>query len=275
MKAEAQAGVLTGILREAERRAAAARSERGRLEREAARARAAPDFAAALGPGRGVAVIGEIKRRSPSAGRLAGAAANDAAALARRLADAGAAALSVLTEPGHFDGSLEDLARVAAAVGIPVLRKDFLLDAAQLFEARAAGASAVLLIARVLPGERLVELARVAQDLGLACLVEVHAEAELPPAVAARPAAIGVNARDLDTLALDAALVERLIGQVPGDLLAVAESGLATRGDVERVAGCGADAVLVGTAVSGAADPAAALRPLLGVERRGRGERSR
>ena len=275
MKAEAQAGVLAGILREAERRAAAARATRVRLEREAARAPAPPDFPAALGSGRGVAVIAEIKRRSPSAGRLAGAAASDAAGLARRLAEAGAASLSVLTEPRHFGGALEDLARVAAAVGIPVLRKDFLLDAAQLFEARAAGASAVLLIARVLPGERLAELAEAARHVGLACLVEVHAEAELPRALAVRPAALGVNARDLDTLAIDPGVVERILGRLPGDLLAVAESGLATRGDVERVAACGADAVLVGTAVSGAADPPAALRPLLGVERHGRGERAR
>lgn len=275
MKAEAQAGVLPGILREAERRAAEARAARARLEREAARAGAAPDFVAGLAAGREVAVIAEIKRRSPSAGRLEGAAAGDAAALARDLEEAGAAALSVLTEPSHFDGSLEDLARVAAAVGVPVLRKDFLLDAAQLFEARAAGAAAVLLIARVLPGERLAELAGVARNLGLACLVEVHAERELEAALACRPEALGVNARDLDTLAMDAALVQRLLPRIPAGVLAVAESGLGSRGDVERVAARGADAVLVGTAVSGSADPAAALRRLVGVERRGRAERAR
>jgi indole-3-glycerol phosphate synthase len=270
MKAEAQAGVLPGILREAERRAAEARVARGRLEREAARTSAPPDFAAALAAGRAVAVIAEIKRRSPSAGRLEGAAAGDAADLARRLVGAGAAALSVLTEPRHFGGSLDDLARAAAAVRAPVLRKDFLLDEAQLFEARAAGAAAVLLIARVLPGGRLAELARVARDLDLACVVEVHAERELEAALAAGPAALGVNARDLDTLAMDAALVERLLPRIPARIPAVAESGLASRGDVERVAARGADAVLVGAAVSGSADPAAAVRALVGVERRGR-----
>ena len=274
MKAEAQAGVLPGILREAERRAAAARGERPRLEREAARAPDPPDFVASLAAGGRVAVIAEIKRRSPSAGRLGAAVAGDVAALGRRLAEAGAAALSVLTEPRHFDGSLEDLVRVAAAVRVPVLRKDFLLDPAQLYEARAAGAAAVLLIARVVPGERLAELADVARGLGLACLVEVHADSELMPALAARPAALGVNARDLDTLAMDAALVERLIPRIPGEVVAVAESGLATRGDVERVAARGADAVLVGTAISGAADPGAALGSLVGVERRGRAERA-
>jgi len=270
MKAEAQAGVLPGILREAERRAAEARAARGRLEREAARTSAPPDFAAALAAGRAVAVIAEIKRRSPSAGRLEGAAAGDAADLARRLVGAGADALSVLTEPRHFGGSLDDLARAAAAVRAPVLRKDFLLDEAQLFEARAAGAAAVLLIARVLPGGRLAELARVARDLDLACVVEVHAERELEAALAAGPAALGVNARDLDTLAMDAALVERLLPRIPARIPAVAESGLASRGDVERVAARGADAVLVGAAVSGSADPAAAVRALVGVERRGR-----
>jgi len=270
MKAEAQAGVLPGILREAERRAAEARAARGRLEREAARTSAPPDFAAALAAGRAVAVIAEIKRRSPSAGRLEGAAAGDAADLARRLVGAGADALSVLTEPRHFGGSLDDLARAAAAVRAPVLRKDFLLDEAQLFEARAAGAAAVLLIARVLPGGRLAELARVARDLDLACVVEVHAERELEAALAAGPAAVGVNARDLDTLAMDAALVERLLPRIPARIPAVAESGLASRGDVERVAARGADAVLVGAAVSGSADPAAAVRALVGVERRGR-----
>jgi len=275
MKAEAQAGVLPGILREAERRAAEARAARARLERDAARASAAPDFAAALAAGGAVAVIAEIKRRSPSAGRLEGAAAGDAADLARRLVGAGAAALSVLTEPRHFGGSLDDLARVAAAVRVPVLRKDFLLDEAQLCEARAAGAAAVLLIARVLPGGRLAELARAARDLGLACLVEVHAERELEAALAAGAAAVGVNARDLDTLAMDAALVERLLPRIPARIPAVAESGLASRGDVERVAARGADAVLVGAAVSGSADPSAALRALVGVERRGRAERAR
>ncbi|HXY68166.1 MAG TPA: indole-3-glycerol-phosphate synthase [Gemmatimonadales bacterium] len=266
MKAEAQAGVLAGILRDAERRAAAARGDRARLERLAAGAPAPPDFAAALSAGPGVAVIAEIKRRSPSAGTLPGAAGSEAGALARRLAEAGAAALSVLTEPRHFGGSLEDLSRAARA-GVPVLRKDFLLDPAQLFEARAAGAAAVLLIARILPGDRLAELAAAARDLGLACLVEVHGAAELGPALAARPAAVGVNARDLDTLAMDVVLAERLLPDVPGGTLAVAESGLASRGDVERMAARGADAVLVGTAVSGAPDPAAALRALVGVRR--------
>jgi len=272
MKAEAQAGALGGILREAERRAAVARGRRGELEREAARAPAGADFAAALRAGGSVTVIAEIKRRSPSAGRLAGPD-TDVAVLAGALATGGAAALSVLTEELHFGGSLEDLARVAAAVRVPVLRKDFLLDPAQLYEARAAGASAVLLIARVLEPARLDALVRLAAELGMASLVEVHAEAELAAAVAARPAAVGVNARDLDTLAMDPRTVERLLPAVPASAVAVAESGLATRADVARVAARGADAVLVGSAISGAADPAAALATLIGIRRARRVER--
>ena len=267
MKAEAQAGVLSRILVSAERRAAAARADSARHEREAASAPAPPDFARALGRGASVAVVAEIKRRSPSVGLLAGAARRDVAELARALEAAGAQALSVLTEPDHFGGSLDDLARAAAAVRVPVLRKDFLLEPAQLYEARAAGAAAVLLIARLLPAARLADLAALAETLGMAALVEVHAPAELVAVAALRPTAIGVNARDLDTLAMDPALVDRLLPDVPPDAVAVAESGLAARADVERVAARGADAVLVGAAVSGAADPAAALRALVGVPR--------
>jgi len=268
MKAEAQAGTLAGILLEAERRAAVARGERARLERDAVRAPAPPAFGTALRAGRSLAVIAEIKRRSPSAGRLDGAASRDVAALATALEAGGAAALSVLTEERHFGGSLDDLARVAAAVRVPVLRKDFLLDPAQLYEARAAGAAAVLLIARILDPEQLAELVRLAADLGMEALVELHADTELASAVAARSTVIGVNARDLDTLAMDPRVVARLLPVVPRGVAAVAESGLATRADVERAAGWGADAVLVGTAISGSADPAAALRDLAGVERR-------
>ena len=270
MKAEAQDGTLAGILREATRRAETARLGRARFEREAARAAEPADFAAALRAGDRVQVIAEIKRRSPSAGRLAGAATADVAALARELEAGGAAALSVLTEERHFGGSLDDLARVAAAVRLPLLRKDFLLEPAQVFEARAAGASAVLLIARILERGRLAELARLAAGLGMTALIELHAEAELEGARAARSEVIGVNARDLDSLAVDAGVVERLLPLVPEGCAAVAESGIAARSDVERVAAWGADAVLVGTAISGAADPAAALAAIVGVRRCGR-----
>jgi indole-3-glycerol phosphate synthase len=263
MKAEAQAsGLLAEIVREAERRVAAARPLRAELERAAAAASPAPDFAGALASSHDVAVMGEIKRRSPSAGAIRGA--GEVVTLASSLAEAGAGALSVLTEQAHFGGSLDDLARVSAAVAVPVLRKDFILDPIQLYEARAHGAAAVLLIVRILGAGRLGEL------LGLAGLVEVHGESELGTALEAGAAIVGVNARDLDTLATDAPLVTRLLPVVPAGCIAVAESGLSSRADVERVAAAGADAVLVGTAISGAAEPASALRALLGVERRPR-----
>lgn len=266
MKAEAQApGLLAALVAEAERRVAAARASRRELERRAARAAEPPDFGAALSTLSAVAVIAEIKRKSPSAGALW--RENDVAGLAGKLASAGAAALSVLTESPHFGGTLDDLSR-AAAVGLPVLRKDFILDPIQLYEARAHGAAAVLLIARILEPARLAELASAARALGLGTLVEVHGRAELPAALAAEPTAVGVNARDLDTLKMNRGLVEALVGEIPAGRIAVAESGLSARADIESVAASGADAVLVGAAIAGAPDPAAALRALTGVPRR-------
>jgi len=267
MKAEAQEpGLLAALVAGAERRVASARDSRRELERSAARASVPPDFGAALAAGPSVAVIAEIKRKSPSAGALW--REGDVATLAGELEAAGAAALSVLTEPAHFGGSLEDLAQAAGAVRVPVLRKDFILDPVQLYEARAHGASAVLLIVRILEPGRLADLAGLACDLGLATLVEVHERSELATALAARPTAVGVNARDLDTLAMNRGLVEELIGQVPAGRSAVAESGLSVRAGVEAVAARGADAVLVGAAISGAGNPVSALRALTGVPRR-------
>ena len=265
MKAEAQAsGFLTRMVRTQRARLAGRAGERGAWERRAAAAPAAPAFAAAVG-GVSVAIIAEVKRRSPSAGAIRAGA--DAAGLARIYADAGASAISVLTEPEHFGGSLDDLARVASAVPVPVLRKDFIVDPLQLYEARAAGASAVLLIVRALREEELAALAADAGALGLAVLVEVHDRAELELAAALQPAAIGVNARDLETLEVDAGRHGALLPLVPAGCVAVAESGLAVRGDVERVARAGADAALSGTALAGAPDPAAAVRALVGVAR--------
>ena len=267
MKAEPQEpGLLAALVGAAERRIAAARASRRDLERRAARAAEPPEFGAALAAGPAVAVIAEIKRKSPSAGALWHE--GDVAALARTLESAGAAALSVLTEPEHFGGALDDLSRAAAAVRVPVLRKDFILDPVQLYEARAHGAAAVLLIVRILEAGRLAELAAAARAIGLATLVEVHRPAELETALAAQPAAVGVNARDLDTLAMDRGLIEGLIGKIPAGRVAVAESGLSRRAEVEAVAARGADAVLVGAAIAGAADPAAAVRALAGVQRR-------
>jgi indole-3-glycerol phosphate synthase len=248
------------------------------LERRAAAAPPAPRFLGRWSRTRGtggettddsVGVLAEVKRRSPSQGSIR--ADLDAAAHAQAYARGGAVAISVLTDQAHFGGSLDDLSRVAAAVPLPVLRKDFILDELQILEARGAGASAVLLIVRALTSQRLMALARFARDQGLATLVEVHADAELEAALAASPTAVGVNARDLTTFALDLARAERVLARVPADVPAVAESGVEARADVERLAAAGADFVLVGTSVARQQDPEAAVRALTGVRRIGRG----
>jgi indole-3-glycerol phosphate synthase len=182
----------------------------------------------------------------------------------------GADAISVLTEGPHFGGSLDDLAAVRRAVPVPVLCKDFIVDPLQLYESRAAGASAVLLIARVLDHPRLEELSAGARALGLARLVEVHALDELDRVLALAPEAVGVNARDLVTFVVRPEGAAPVLAAIPDGVLAIAESGIATRADVERVAAWGADAILVGTALAGSADPRAAVRALVGVSRAGR-----
>lgn len=215
-----------------------------------------------------MAVIGEVKRRSPSAGVIAEGLSP--AGHARAYVSGGAVAVSVLTDPVHFGGSLEDLAEVVRSVPVPVLRKDFILDEPQLYEARIHGASAVLLIVRVLEAGALRELAAGAKEVGLGRLVEVHGPEELDRALEVAPETVGVNARDLETFLVDVEGIEAVLRAVPGDTIAVAESGLATRADVERVAAWGADAVLVGTAIAASADPAGAVRGLAGVARVGR-----
>jgi indole-3-glycerol phosphate synthase len=243
---------------------------RPRGEELARAARAAPlprPFAQALG-GRAVGVIAEVKRRSPSAGPIREDL--DPVRHAEAYQRGGAVAISVLTDEPHFGGSLEDLTRVAGAVSLPVVRKDFILDELQLLEARAAGASAVLLIVRALAPDRLQALARAAREQQLGILVEVHSAGELDQALAVSPLAVGVNSRDLATFAVDLHLAERLVARVPAGVAAVAESGIETRADVERMAAAGADLVLVGTAVARTGDPAAAVRALTGVPRQGR-----
>src|SRR5206468_25404 len=170
-----------------------------------------------------------------------------------------------------------ELARRAAAapaplpvVPVPVLRKDFILDELQLYEARGAGASAVLLIVRALTSDGLRTLARAARDQGLGILVEVHSAGELELALAVAPTAVGVNSRDLATFAVDLDRAQRLVASVPRGVPVIAESGIATRADVERMAAAGADLVLVGTSVARTAEPSEAVRALTGVVRRGR-----
>jgi indole-3-glycerol phosphate synthase len=257
---------LESILAVTRARVAALQGTAATLERRAAATPAPRPFPGIAGAS--IGVIAEVKRRSPSQGPIR--ADLDPVAHARAYVAGGAVAVSVLTDEAHFGGSLDDLSGVAAAVAAPVLRKDFILDELQILEARAAGASAVLLIVRVLAPQRLNALAETARRWGLATLVEVHAAHELDAAVAAGPSAIGINARDLTTFLVDMRAAESVIGQVPAGIPAVAESGIEARKDVERLADAGADFVLVGTSLARAEDPEAAVRALVGVRRIGR-----
>ncbi len=242
----------------ARRRASGARP----LAQAAARSAGPPrDFLGAMGKP-GLSLIAEIKRASPSAGEIAPGA--KPAALARAYEDGGASAVSVLTEPDHFRGSLDDLRDARSACGLPVIRKDFLCDPLHVWEARAAGADAVLLIVAALTQTELVSLSDLAADLGMAALVEAHAAAEVDRGVEAGARLIGINTRDLSTLDVDPAMVGKLRPLVPDGILVVAESGVATRDDVREMEAAGVDAILVGEAVMRAPDPADKIRELLG-----------
>lgn len=219
------------------------------------------DFAGAL-RGDSPAFIAEVKRASPSEGAINAA---DPVAQAARYEAAGAAAISVLTEPKHFDGSLADLTSVRRTVGLPVLRKDFLVHPSQLLEARANGADAALLIAGTVSRDELVALVAAARDLGIEPLVEATNEEELADALATDATVIGVNARNLETLEVDVDRALWLIRQIPDGHIRVFESGISRRDQVEAAVAAGADAILVGTALMKAADPGEKLRELLGV----------
>jgi indole-3-glycerol phosphate synthase len=209
----------------------------------------------------GVGVIAEIKRTSPSAGRIAQA---DAGWRAATYQAAGAAAVSVLTEAAHFGGSLEDLRAARACTSLPVLRKDFLVHPAQVLEARAAGADAVLLIPAAVSDRELGALLAAARALGMSAVVEGHSAGDVDRALAAGARIVGVNARDLETLDVDPGRARGLLAAVPPDRVRVLESGIATWEDVRLARRAGADAVLVGEALMRAPDPAAKLRELLG-----------
>jgi anthranilate synthase/indole-3-glycerol phosphate synthase/phosphoribosylanthranilate isomerase len=216
-----------------------------------------------------MALIAEIKRASPSKGDIAPGI--NASRQAMTYARAGAAAISVLTEPTWFKGTLEDMEMVRQAVGQigdsrpAVLRKDFIVDSYQVMEARAHGADAVLLIVACLNDLELRGLMELCRDMGMEPLVEVNSLMEMERAVAAGAAVIGINNRDLRSFDVDLGTTERLAGMVPPGCLLAALSGIATRADVERFAAAGAAAVLVGEALMVAGDPAAKVRDLLGV----------
>lgn len=242
------------------------RARRPELERLVANAPKTPSFRAALAAGTTLGLIAEVKRRSPSAGTIRGDL--DPARHAARYAEAGASAISVLTEGPHFGGSMADLTSVRRETSVPLLRKDFILDELQLLEARAAGASAALLIVRILAADQLARLVIFARDIGLDVLIEAHTAGEVEAAMAAGGEIIGVNSRDLDTFKLDPQGAWRLLAHIPPRKLAVAESAMHTLEEVERAAAAGADAVLIGTALSEAEDPGPFIREIRKVGRR-------
>jgi len=219
-------------------------------------------FSTALS-GSGLSIIAEVKRRSPSRGVLA--AGLDAVSQARIYESAGADAISVLTEPVHFDGSLDDLAEIRDAVSVPVLRKDFLLQPAQVWEARAFGADAVLLIVAILGRDGLQLMLDATADAGVDALVEVHDELEAAIALDAGATLVGVNNRDLTTFETDLAVAERIADVImqPG-ITTVAESGIHVSDDAGRMSSAGYDAILVGEALVVAPDPADTLAQLVG-----------
>ena len=230
------------------------------LERRAAAAQPARPFRAALERAAGVAVIAEEKKASPSAGVIR--ADFDPVAIARTYEANGAACISVLTDERFFQGHLRYLAEVRAAVRVPLLRKDFILDRYQLLEARAAGADAVLLIAEALPGDALPALLRQAGDVGLEALVELYDRANLARVLASGARLVGVNNRDLRSFHTSLEHTLALAEQVPADVCLVSESGIRGRADVARLAEAGVRAVLVGETLMRAADVGAALREI-------------
>lgn len=238
------------------------------LDRAAEAAPAPRAFAAALRLRGTVALITEFKRRSPSAGAIWPGEA--VSGVAGQFEAAGASAISVLTDSA-FDGAPEDLVEVRRATRLPVLRKDFILDAVQVTEARAAGADAVLLIVRALGRAPLRALLDAARHWGLAALVEVHDERELGTALDLGAEIIGINNRDLDTFATDLGVTERLVPFVPAHALVVAESGFQAPEEVRRVGALGVDAVLVGESILASPDPAQAAARLVGLPKRDRG----
>ena len=233
-------------------------------------------FEQALGMAGRVNVIAECKRRSPSKGVLA--AEYDAPCIAKLYEQGGAAAISVLTEPTFFDGALEHLTAVRHAVALPLLRKDFIVDEYQLFEARANGADAILLIVAALEQADLVRLQKRAWELGLAALVEVHDEGELLRAIDSGARLIGVNNRNLRTLQVDIDGSYRLAGKIPKGVVGVSESGLSSRADLERLTAAGYRAFLIGERFMTDPDPVGAIQDLIRSdhsERSDRSERSR
>jgi len=239
-----------------------ARVPAAELQRLAANAPPVLDFTGAIRNEGKIRLIAEFKRASPSRGAIR--ADLEPEQVARLYAASGAAAISVLTDAPFFHGSADDLRSVRAVVKVPVLQKDFVLDAYQLLEARSLGADAILLIAAALPGAALGRLHKAAADLGLAVLVEVHDEADVDRALAAGPRIIGINNRDLRTFEVSVATTFRLRPLIPPGIIVVSESGIRSRADALKLQKAGVDAMLVGERLMRQPDPGKAAAELLG-----------
>jgi indole-3-glycerol phosphate synthase len=230
------------------------------LQQLIARQKPALDLAMAL-KGDHIRLIAEVKQASPSRGMLS--PNFNPIELARTYAEGGAAAISVLTEANYFMGSIEHLAAIKEVVGLPLLRKDFIFDFYQIYESRAYGADALLLIVAILSQEQLKELVSLSHSLGLRCLVEVHNEGEVERAVHSEAEIIGINNRDLNTLSIDINMTRRLRPLIPQERIVISESGIRSKRDIEKLRKWGVDAVLVGEALVTAGDVWAKMKELL------------
>jgi indole-3-glycerol phosphate synthase len=257
-------GTLGELTDEARVRAAALTPRIAELTRAIETMGRPPRFGAALRRAQ-VAIIAEIKRSSPSKGEINSGL--DLEKQVRAYEKGGAAAISILTEPGRFGGSNQDLTRARSVVPTPLLKKDFHVDVVQILEARSLGASAALVIARAVPPARLKELIKAGDDVGIEILVEVRDAGVLDLALSFDARLIGVNNRNLETLEIDPETSLRLLPLIPREVVAIAESGVKSIEDVTRIAGAGADAVLIGSELSASLDPETAVRTLTGVAR--------
>ncbi|MDX1646086.1 MAG: indole-3-glycerol phosphate synthase TrpC [Longimicrobiales bacterium] len=256
-------GILDRIVRTKRVELEALRPRRRTLEEALDRARPPRGFRAALAEPGSVSVIAECKRRSPGAGPIRPDL--DPAKLGRAYEDAGASAISVLTDETYFGGRLEDLEVVRDATSVPILRKDFTLHPLHLLEARGAGADAILLIVRILEDEALAALHGEARGLDMDVLVEVHDEEDLERALRIDADLVGINNRDLSTFTTDLGTTERLLASIPHDVVIVSESGIRTRDDVARLGRAGVDGILVGESLLEVDDPGRAAARLSGV----------
>ena len=260
--------VLDRIVETKRAEVAALAGRRDELRAAARDAAPAEDFTAAIRSAPGMAVIAEVKKASPSAGVIR--EDFDPVAIATTYEAAGAACVSVLTDGPYFQGAIDDLVAVRAAVGLPVIRKDFVIDPVQINEARAAGADCVLLIAECLPGDELRRLYEAAGEAGIQTLIELYEEANVDRVLDLGPPLVGVNNRDLRTFTVDTNHSVRLRAMMPESVTFVSESGIRTGEETAMLRGSGVDAVLVGETLMRADDPAAKLRELAGGEEAGR-----